>query len=45
MSYMVVLVRNAVSHYDCLDFPALASLPIKELAAELQCLGVMTRTP
>ena len=26
--------RNAISHYDCLDFPALSSLPISELAAE-----------
>jgi N6-adenosine-specific RNA methylase IME4 len=26
--------RNAISHYDCLDFPALAALPIAELAAD-----------
>lgn len=26
--------RNAVSHYDCLDFGALASLPVSDLAAE-----------
>jgi len=26
--------RNAVSHYDCLDFKALASLPIADLAAD-----------
>ena len=26
--------RNAVSHYDCLDFPALASLPVANLAAD-----------
>jgi len=26
--------RNAVSHYDCLDFRALASLPIADLAAD-----------
>jgi N6-adenosine-specific RNA methylase IME4 len=26
--------RNAVSHYDCLDFPALAKLPIADLAAD-----------
>jgi N6-adenosine-specific RNA methylase IME4 len=26
--------RNAVSHYDCLDFDALAALPIAELAAD-----------
>src|SRR5215470_2699055 len=26
--------RNAVSHYDCLDFPALASLPVADLAAD-----------
>jgi N6-adenosine-specific RNA methylase IME4 len=26
--------RNAISHYDCLDFPALASLPVVELAAD-----------
>jgi len=26
--------RNAVSHYDCLDFPALARLPVSELAAD-----------
>lgn|ERR1051325_49672 len=26
--------RNAVSHYDCLDFEALAALPITELAAD-----------
>src|SRR5690348_13076639 len=26
--------RNAVSHYDCLDFDALSALPIADLAAE-----------
>ena len=26
--------RNAVSHYDCLDRPALAALPIADLAAD-----------
>ena len=26
--------RNAVSHYDCLDFDALRSLPVRELAAD-----------
>src|ERR1700752_4252440 len=26
--------RNAVSHYDCLDFDALASLPVADFAAE-----------
>lgn len=26
--------RNAVSHYDCLDFASLAALPVAELAAE-----------
>jgi N6-adenosine-specific RNA methylase IME4 len=26
--------RNTISHYDCRDFPALASLPIAELAAD-----------
>jgi hypothetical protein len=26
--------RNAVSHYDCLDFPALAAWPIADLAGE-----------
>jgi N6-adenosine-specific RNA methylase IME4 len=26
--------RNAVSHYDCLDFDALASLPVANLAAD-----------
>src|SRR5262245_66281291 len=26
--------RSAISHYDCLDFPALAVLPIAELAAD-----------
>ena len=26
--------RNAISHYDCLDFPALAALPIADLAAD-----------
>jgi N6-adenosine-specific RNA methylase IME4 len=26
--------RNAISHYDCLDFPSLASLPIADLAAD-----------
>src|ERR1051326_5599052 len=25
--------RNAVSHYDCLDFPKLAALPVADLAA------------
>ena len=25
--------RNAISHYDCLDFPALAGLPVAQLAA------------
>jgi len=26
--------RNAISHYDCLDFPALAALPVGDLAAQ-----------
>ena len=26
--------RNALAHYDCLDFPALAALPVPELAAD-----------
>lgn len=26
--------RNAISHYDCLDFPALAALPIADVAAD-----------
>jgi len=26
--------RNAISHYDCLDFAALASLPVMDLAAD-----------
>ena len=26
--------RNAVSHYDCLDFAALAALPVADLAAD-----------
>lgn len=26
--------RNAISHYDCLDFEALAKLPVSELAAD-----------
>jgi N6-adenosine-specific RNA methylase IME4 len=26
--------RNAVSHYDCMDFEAMARLPVQELAAE-----------
>jgi N6-adenosine-specific RNA methylase IME4 len=26
--------RNAVSHYDCLDFKALSALPVSELAAD-----------
>ena len=26
--------RNAVSHYDCLDFPAQAALPIADVAAD-----------
>jgi N6-adenosine-specific RNA methylase IME4 len=26
--------RSAISHYDCLDFPALAALPVAELAAD-----------
>jgi len=26
--------RNAVSHYDCLDFPSLAALPFADLAAD-----------
>jgi N6-adenosine-specific RNA methylase IME4 len=26
--------RNAVSHYDCLDFPALTKLPVSNLAAD-----------
>src|SRR6476661_8011262 len=26
--------RNAISHYDCLDFSALAALPISDLAAD-----------
>src|SRR3974377_1660985 len=35
--------RNAVSHYDCLDFPALASLPIANLAAD-DCVLFMWAT-
>jgi N6-adenosine-specific RNA methylase IME4 len=26
--------RNAISHYDCLDFEALSTLPVRELAAD-----------
>ena len=26
--------RNAVSHYDCMDFQAMMRLPVQELAAE-----------
>jgi N6-adenosine-specific RNA methylase IME4 len=37
--------RNAISHYDCLDFPALASLPIAELAADNCALFLWVTDP
>jgi N6-adenosine-specific RNA methylase IME4 len=37
--------RNAVSHYDCLDFAALAALPVADLAADdcALCLWAVDR--
>jgi N6-adenosine-specific RNA methylase IME4 len=37
--------RNAVSHYDCLDFSSLAALPIAELAADNCALFLWTTDP
>jgi N6-adenosine-specific RNA methylase IME4 len=37
--------RNAVSHYDCLDLPALAALPIRDLAADNCALFLWTTDP
>src|SRR5215467_11422516 len=37
--------RNAVSHYDCLDFAALAGLPISDFAAEDCALFVWATDP
>jgi N6-adenosine-specific RNA methylase IME4 len=37
--------RNAVSHYDCLDLPALAALPVAELAAENCALFLWATDP
>ena len=37
--------RNAISHYDCLDFKALASLPIADLAAENCALFLWATDP
>src|SRR5919108_4485679 len=37
--------RNAVSHYDCLDFSALAALPVSELAAENCALFLWATDP
>ena len=37
--------RNAISHYDCLDFQSLASLPISELAAENCALFLWATDP
>jgi N6-adenosine-specific RNA methylase IME4 len=37
--------RNAISHYDCLDFHALASLPVAELAASDCALFVWATDP
>jgi N6-adenosine-specific RNA methylase IME4 len=37
--------RNAVSHYDCLDFGALAALPIADLAADNCALFLWATDP
>jgi N6-adenosine-specific RNA methylase IME4 len=37
--------RNAVSHYDCLDFSALASLPVADFAADDCALFLWTTDP
>jgi N6-adenosine-specific RNA methylase IME4 len=37
--------RNAISHYDCLDFPALAALPIADLAADNCALFLWATDP
>jgi N6-adenosine-specific RNA methylase IME4 len=37
--------RNAISHYDCLDFPALAALPVFDLAAENCALFLWATDP
>jgi N6-adenosine-specific RNA methylase IME4 len=37
--------RNAVSHYDCLDLPSLAALPIADLAAENCALFLWATDP
>jgi N6-adenosine-specific RNA methylase IME4 len=37
--------RSAISHYDCLDFPALAALPVAELAADNCALFLWTTDP
>ena len=34
--------RNAISHYDCLDFSALATLPVSDLAADDRALFLWT---
>src|ERR1700681_2782029 len=36
---------NAISHYDCLDFKALASLPVGELAADNCALFLWATDP
>jgi hypothetical protein len=30
--------RNAISHYDCLSFGALAELPVADLAADIRLI-------
>jgi N6-adenosine-specific RNA methylase IME4 len=37
--------RNAISHYDCLDFASLAALPVAELAAENCALFLWATDP
>jgi N6-adenosine-specific RNA methylase IME4 len=37
--------RNAISHYDCLDFPALAALPVSDLAADHCALFLWATDP
>jgi N6-adenosine-specific RNA methylase IME4 len=37
--------RNAISHYDCLDFPALAALPVSDLAADNCALFLWATDP
>jgi N6-adenosine-specific RNA methylase IME4 len=37
--------RSAVSHYDCLDFPALLALPVAQLAADNCVLFLWTTNP